>query len=275
MFDTTQVLGPPRAVGEARVAVSRREKITALSGLRQQGSLKVVFPHRAGRSDLQAVTVNTAGGITGGDAFALDVSAGPDTKLTVTTQAAERAYRAQTGSGAGRLTTQLTVGKGATLAWLPQETILFEGSHFSRKMAVDVAQGGRLLFVEPLVFGRAAMGEVLKQASFADQVDIRVDGRLAFADRARLSGDIETALARPGIAAGAGAMASLVYLGPDAPGHLGPLREVLNATSGASLLQEDMLVARFLASDGYALRLMLIPALTRLHGAALPKPWMI
>lgn len=230
----------------------------------------MVFPRVAG-SALQAVTVNTAGGITGGDVFDAQFEASAGTELTVTTQAAERAYAAK--GETGRLTSALKIGAGARLNWLPQETILFEASQFHRAMDVDLAVGARLLFVEPLVFGRAAGGETLRDIGFRDRISVRRGGAPLFEDAVVLSGDVTAHMART--AGGAGAFASVLYVAPDAEGRLDAVRGALPVTAGASLLQADVLHIRVLAEDSFVLRQSLMPILGMLHAAPLPRVWMI
>ncbi|MEY8840879.1 urease accessory protein UreD, partial [Cribrihabitans sp. XS_ASV171] len=111
----------PRAIGQASLTAAPRAGRSRIAALRQQGSLKLLFPRPEG-DGLQSVLVNTAGGVTAGDRFVLDARAEPGAALTLTTQAAERAYRAQ-GPEPGRIDTRLGVAPGASLAWLPQETI--------------------------------------------------------------------------------------------------------------------------------------------------------
>lgn len=244
-----------------------------LDGLRQAGSLKVLFPRTAGTA-AQAVLVNTAGGITGGDRFSVRASVAPGTALTMTTQAAERAYRAQEGE-TGRLSTRLTIGEDARFDWLPQETILFQGSALERSLSVEMASGARLLLAEPLVFGRIAMGETLADAWFRDRIDVRRGGERLFLDAMTLTGDVAAHLAHPLIAGGAGAMVTLLFVAPEAEAHLAPVRALLPATAGASLLRDDVLFVRALAPDSHLLRQSLIPILTRLIGTHLPRPWML
>jgi urease accessory protein len=261
----------PRARGAVRLGTTAGPRGTAIAHLRQAGSLKLVFPRAA--PAVQAVLVNTAGGITGGDRFEVDIHAGAGSRLTLTTQAAERAYRAQPGSS-GRLTTRLHAASGARLDWLPQETILFDGCDLSRRLYVDLESGADLLLAEPVVFGRAAMGERLTDARFSDAITIRRDGKPIYLDRLRFAGDVTAYLARPAIARGAGAMATLVYAAPDAEVQITPLRAVLTGDAGASLIAPDLLVMRLLAADGFALRQTLVPVLTRLSGQDLPRAWM-
>ncbi|SIO41633.1 urease accessory protein [Rhodovulum sp. ES.010] len=262
----------PRAVGHVAVAVKRAGPVTGLARLRQSGAFKALFPRVRGGA-LDAVLVNTAGGITGGDRFSVEIDAGTGAHLRVTTQAAERAYRAQPGER-GRMRTVLRVAPDARIDWLPQETILYERSDFDRVLAADLAPGGRLLLVEPLVFGRAAMGEALRDVVFRDRIEIRRDGVPLYLDAMRLEGDAVAHLARPAVAGAAGAMASLVFVAPEAESHLAALRALMPPTGGASLVREDVLVLRVLAADSFALRRVLVPALHRLTEAALPRSWM-
>ncbi|SLN74309.1 Urease accessory protein UreD [Roseovarius gaetbuli] len=243
-----------------------------MAELRQSGAMKSLFP-RPNSSALQAVLINTAGGVTGGDDFSLTARAGEKTSLSLTTQAAERAYRAQPGQTA-RIRNRLFVGRDARLDWVPQETILYDGSALNRSLCVEMEEQARLLLVEPLIFGRSAMGEVLGNALFKDRIEVRRQGAPLFLDAMTLRGDIAAHMALPHIAAGAGAMALLVYVAPDAMAQLDPVRDMLPETAGASLIRADLLTLRILACDGYALRQSLVPILRYLTNQTLPRSWM-
>ena len=220
---------PPRSVGEVRVSV-RSARPTVVSDLRQGGSLRVLFP-RSGDASLQAVLVNTAGGMTGGDDLAVSATLGEGSSLTLTTQAAERAYRSE-GERPGRVRTRLTVAEGGHVNWLPQETILFEGCNLCRALDVELRPNASAMLVEPFVFGRTAMGEVLTRARFSDRISVRRAGRTVYHDRIAMAGNIARNLRRPGIAGGAGAGASLVFLAPSAQAKVEPVRALLNGSVG-------------------------------------------
>lgn len=265
--------GQPRARGQVRLSVKPAPGGGAIDGLRMSGSLKLVFP-RSGARALEAVLVNTAGGVTGGDWFSTEVAAARGTAVSLTTQAAERAYRA-TGDEPGRIETRLEVAPGARLAWLPQETILFEGADVRRRLAVELHGDARFLMVEPLVFGRAAMGEELHNARFRDRIEIRRDGAPLWFDAVHLEGDLAAQMDRPALGGGARAMAALVYAAPDASAFLDRLRDLLPETAGASLVRDGLLAARLLAPDSFALRQTLVPALRLLNDGEIPRPWML
>ncbi|SEW26869.1 urease accessory protein [Cognatiyoonia koreensis] len=269
-----QSLSPqPRARGDVSVSAKTRNGRTVLDGLRQSGSLKLLFPRVYGPA-LQGVLINTAGGVTGGDRFNVKVDVPFGAHLTLTTQAAERAYRAQSGE-TGQVQGRIRVADGGRLDWLPQETIVFDGAAMRRRLDISLSGTARLLMCEPLIFGRAAMGETVRSGRFHDRISIIRDGIPVFCDAIALTGDITAHLAKATIAGGAGAMATLVYVAPDAESHLPTLRDGLGATAGASLLAPDVLVMRVLAPDGFLLRKTLCPILTALSGTTLPRPWMI
>ncbi|MCR8550344.1 urease accessory protein UreD [Salipiger sp. P9] len=261
-----------RARGRARIGARLRNGRSAIGDLHMSGSSKLLFPRAQGA--LQAVYLNSSGGITGGDAFEVAAHVEPGAHLAMTTQAAERIYRALPGE-TGRVETRLALDAGARLDWLPQETIFFEGAALDRRLSIEMAPDARLLACEALIFGRHAMGEVLHNLRLRDRIDLRVDGKLVFADRLRLTGDAHETLAHPAVAAGAGAMATVIHAAPGAASQRDSLRAMLPESAGVSAISDDLLLLRLVSVDGYALRGHLAPVLRCLSGAELPRPWMI
>ncbi|MBB3711946.1 urease accessory protein [Limimaricola variabilis] len=256
---------PPRARGALRIEAAA----SGLSLLRQEGALRALFPRKP---HVEAVILNTSGGATGGDRLEITAHAHTGAHLRLTTQAAERAYRSS-GGPAARIRNRLTVAAEARLDWLPQETILYRGCDLDRKLTLDLAPGGRALLVEPVIFGRTAMGERLDAARFRDRIEITRAGAPLYLDAIRLSGDVAAHLARPAVADGAGAMACVILATPEAEAHLAAIRALLPETGGASLVAPDLLVMRLLAEDGFALRQTLLPVLDLLTGRTLPASW--
>ena len=275
-----RVAAPQRARGRADLAFRSRDagtdgEVTELSVLYQQGCAKIRLPGRELGAPAEAVFINTAGGLTDGDRLALSVSIGPDARAVVTTQSAERIYRAA-GPEPAHVDVTLAVGRGARLDWLPQETILFDRSALSRTLAIDLAADASLLAVESFVFGRSAMGETVRAISLRDSWRVRRAGRLIFADGLRLDGDAGSILAGPATASGATACATLLYVTTDAPDRLDALRAALSGATAQTGVTawNGMLLARFLAPSSQALRRDLGAALSALRGDPLPRVWM-
>ena len=260
-----------------------QSKVQAVSGasvlgdLRHSGCLKALFPR--GPSDrLNAVLVNTSGGITGGDDLRIAGRVGTGSRLSLTSQAAERIYRAS-GTVPAQVNTRITVEAGARLDWLPQETILFDAARLDRRLRVDLSGDARCLVAETLVFGRTAMGEHVRQLQLSDRIEIWRDGAPLFIDRMRLAGDAVDRLSRRATAGGAVAMAAVICACPpdslDARHNLERLRPGLPAEAGASLIRPGLLFLRLTASDSFTLRRTLLPLLADLNDGPLPRTWML
>ena len=164
--------------------------------------------------------INTAGGMAGGDRFAIDIAAGPGARVVVTTAAAEKVYRAL--DPAATVDVRLTVGPGAALAWLPQETILFDRAKLRRSIEIDLADDARLLLAEAIVFGRSGMGEAVEECELSDRWRLRRGGRLVHAEALRLDGAVAAKLGRPAVANGGIAVATVLLApGDDSSGGRG------------------------------------------------------
>ncbi len=264
-----------RARGSLLVRVGVRDGRTVLRDLFQEGCLKARFPR--GEGWMEAVMLNTSGGVAGGDAldgrFVVEAGA----QATFSAQAAERFYRALPDSPASAIDTRIELAGGAAAEWLPQETILFDRCAVARRLAVSLAADAWFLGVESLVFGRAAMGERVRTGRISDTIAVRRNGRLVLHDAIRLSGEVGAALGGPATARGAGAVATLVHVAPDAEARLDDLRAAWDgapAEAGASAW-DGMLVGRVVARDGAALRVAVTRGLQALRGSRpLPRVWM-
>ncbi len=278
MYDAVSLSDAPvlqRAVGELRVELCQRDGRTVLAGLRQVGCLKARFPRPSTDDSLDVVTLNTSGGIAGGDALRSIFVMRSGTRSTIAAQAAERFYRALPGSVPSHVSTRIIVDDGAAAEWLPQETILFDRCAVRRHLRIELAERARFLGVESLVFGRAAMGEVVEQGSVHDLIEVRRLDQLSLYDATRLDGEIAATLQRPAVARGARAVATLVHVAPDAESQLDPLRALSTDHELGASAWDGMLIARLLAADGAALRAGVIAALNVLRGGrALPRVWM-
>src|SRR3954454_24192389 len=90
--ETARTFAATRAVGRIALAVQARAGMTRRARVREDGPLRVRFPGPAS-AGLEAVIVNTAGGVAGGDRFALHFTVEPGSRLVVSTAPAEKVYR--------------------------------------------------------------------------------------------------------------------------------------------------------------------------------------
>ena len=292
---STALQSPSHQRAAGRVAVSFRTVggVSRIARLHQAGCLKLRFPRLPGQrasEGAQAILINSSGGVTGGDRLDQAFSVEPGADLTITTQACERVYRSS-GGHAG-VATRLTLGPGTHCAYLPQETILFDGGALRRQLDVDADPSARFLLCESVILGRERMGEMVEAGFLHDRWRVRVGGRLVYADDLRLDGAIAERTRSPASLGGHRAFATIVYAAPDAEFQRDRVRALRSpkapapaalapvglATTGDGLiggvsLVGGVLVLRLLAPSGLALRKRLIPVLTALAKRPLPLVW--
>jgi urease accessory protein len=258
-----------RAIGTVDLDVATRNGVTRCRNVRESGSLRVRFPSPE-TSALSAVLINTAGGIAGGDRFAVSISAGEGARVAVTTAAAEKIYRSH-GPDA-EVAVALDAADHARIVWLPQETILFERAALSRRIDIALAATASLVCAEIVVFGRTAMQERLRTGRFVDRWRLSRGGRLIFADTMRLRGDLGAKLARRVVANGAVAVATvLIVPGDDA--LVARLRECaagFRSEFGISTWN-GFALARFCGADAAHLRADVTALVKAADADALPR----
>jgi urease accessory protein len=237
--------------------------------------LRVLFPTPEPDDLPLAALVNVGGGLAGGDSLEVELRVAEGARASLTTPAAEKVYRSL--DDATRISTVLEVSAGATLEWLPQETILFDGARLERRMQARLAPGARLLAAEMLVFGRVARGERLSHGALFDSWRLWRDGQLCWADATDLSGDVAARLAAPFGFAGAEASALLLLAASNAEALAG--RDLLReAGFDVTLARPGLMLARFLGPatavrDAMAAAVPLLRAGVLGLPARLPRLW--
>jgi len=263
-----EIFAANRATGHVALDVAVADGITRRRRVHEDGSLRVRFPNSE-HDALEAVLVNTAGGIAGGDSFAVSLSIDRGASLVAGTAAAEKIYRSNGADAEFAL--NVDVGAGARLAWLPQETILFDEARLARRIEIELAENASLVLAEALVFGRSAMGETVNRGFLADRWRLRRGGKLVFAENTRLDGDVAAKLARPASANGGVAIAT-VLVAPASKAALTAVRGLDFAGEAGISAWNGIAVARLCARDGVALRHDLIALLAALE-QPLPRLW--
>lgn len=263
-----------RAHGRIALSLQTQNGMTIRERVREEGAFRIRFP-RERLNRLDAILVNVAGGVTGGDRYKVEVVAGAGTRAAISTVAAEKIYRS--AADMARIDVSLRLEPDARLNWLPQETIIFDQARLARRIDVDMAHDARLTLCEASYLGRTAMGESVREIDWREAWTIRRGGRRIFTERLRLSGNAVEVLARKATGGGGRALATLIHVAPDAEQFCEPLRarlgQAASACEAAVSAFDGLLIVRFLAAHGHDLRQRLLDCLSVLPDADLPRSW--
>jgi urease accessory protein len=273
LLDTTDtIFAANRAIGRVTLSAKWAESATRRGRLHEQGAWRLRCPGPPA-AELEAMIVNTAGGMAGGDRLELDFAVGPGARLLVTGAAAEKVYR--TLGPETTIAARLNVAAGGELAWLPQETILFDRARLRRTIEVDLASDARLLLAEAVIFGRSGMGESIAEGLWLDRWRVRRGGALLHAEAVRLDGDVTAKVAQSAVAKGGVAMAT-VLLVPGDEAIVAAARAASQRCRGevGASAWNGLAVVRLVAADGAALRHDLAGILTTIRGGRLPRLWL-
>ncbi|HWY60218.1 MAG TPA: urease accessory protein UreD [Terriglobales bacterium] len=246
-----------RSDGCGRIVLSGSESGTRIEDVFERSPIRIMFPRNGSRPVEEAVVINTGGGVAGGDRLECSVAALPGASIAVTSQAAEKVYRALYEPA--QVMTRLKAQESAKLAWLPQETIVFNRARLHRTTEIELFSGAELLALEWLVLGRAAHGEVVMGGNIVDSWRVKRDGRLIWADSFRITDEIFPHLDRKALLSNCKAIATLIYSGPQLDRRLEFLREII-ASLGcncAATLVSGLIVVRFAAKESSDLKLAL------------------
>ena len=243
-----------RANGVGRIVLTGSERGTRIVDVYQKFPIGLVFPRIGDDLVKEAVIINSSGGIAGGDRLEIEVVALNNASVAVTTQAAEKIYRAL--DRPAQVATKLKACGTSKLAWLPQETIVFNQARVRRQTEIELCSGAELIALEWLVLGRAARGEEVVSGHISDSWRVKRDGHLIWADGFRVSDEVFAQLHRKALLSNWKAVGTLIYFGPSLDTRLRILREIaasLDCCCAATIIGA-IIVVRVAAAAGSDLR---------------------
>ncbi|QQZ42736.1 urease accessory protein UreD [Pseudomonas sp. SK3(2021)] len=235
---------------------------------RHKGPLRVQkHLYAEGPEVCQHIIVHPPGGIAGGDRLQIRASVDNDAWAQLTSPGAAKWYRA---TGPACQTLELHVAAGATLEWLPQETIVFSAAQAELSTRIELQGDARLFYWDVVALGRPASDERFDLGHFQSHLDIRRDGQLLWHERQRIAGG-DGLLDSPIGLDGQPVFATLLATGEIDSPLLERCRALPHAVRGDLTQLPGLLVARCLASEALLARAWLIDLWRLLRPALLGR----
>jgi urease accessory protein len=249
---------------------------TVLAHRRHVGPLMVQRPFYPEGGICHVYLLHPPGGIVGGDQLELQARAEPGSHALITTPAATKFYRA--GPHPHAVLRQNLSVQDATLEWLPQETIVFDGAKVRSQTRVELAGNSRFIGWEILCLGRPVVEEKFSAGELQQNFLLYHDGKPLLLDRLRLAGDSPALQAQWGFE-GAQAMGTML-MAPGSGADLAALRAVqANGVRFALTQVGGVLHCRALAAQAEAIRRLFTELWLQLrsalvgHVAVPPRIW--
>ncbi|GGY60253.1 urease accessory protein UreD [Pseudoduganella albidiflava] len=247
------------AAWQARLTLgfTRDSDTTRLTRREHSGPLRVQKPlYPEHPSVCHAIVVHPPGGVVGGDELSVTAHLKQDTHALLTSPGAAKWYRAN-----GRVSRQridLAVDGGASLEWLPQETIFFNDAHVELDHHVALAADASYIGCEILCLGRRASGESFGQGRVAQRTSVRRGGRLLWWEQGALT---PGTLASPLGLQGHTVSAMLLAVGkPVTADTVAALRALADHPCWGVTQMKHVLCVRWLGHDSEAARELMLAA---------------
>lgn len=222
---------------------------TVMANRRHIGPLKVQRPFYPEGDVCHVYVLHPPGGVVAGDCLTIAVNVAAESAALVTTPAAGKFYRSD-----GKVAQQqvrLTVAADASLEWLPQETIIYEGARMASELRLELAAGSRFIGWEMFALGRPAANEGFTTGEAGMNWLIFRSGKLFY--RERLIIDAQAFATNWGLN-GHSACGTL-FACPAASAQLESVRQLIGDSAGRGVtLIDDMLICRALDSRADQLR---------------------
>ncbi len=252
----------------------QRGDATILTRRVHTGPLRVQKPfYPEGGKVCHSVLLHPPAGIVGGDELAITVSVGDNAHALLTTPGAAKWYRSAAPWATQQL--KLVVEKEATLEWLPQETIVFDGARAAMETGIVLDATASFIGWEVLCLGRRASGERFDAGTLTLATRIERASRPIWLERGVLEGG-SALLHSPAGLAGYSVSATLLAAGKNlTPMLLAACRELAPAESGVVhglTLLPEVLVARYLGHSSEAARGWFVALWNLLRPALIGRP---
>jgi urease accessory protein len=149
---------------------------------------KPLYPE--GQGVCHTIVVHPPGGIAGGDELQISARLKTHAHALLTTPGAGKWYRSL-GSWA-RQSVVFDLESGASLEWLPQEDIIFNGAHAELRTTARLSGDANFIGWEIYCLGRAGSGERISTGRFRWRTLIERDSRPLWFENARFEGGDES-----------------------------------------------------------------------------------
>ncbi len=165
---------------ELELVLDNRNGKTVISHCYFTNPLKLATPNANKKDQLQIVLMMASAGLLKGDSQHYKICCEKNTRTAISEQSYTKIFN--TGDGAACKSIEIHVAQNASLYYLPNAVIPFEGSCFNGEISLNLAVDSELVYTDILAAGRIGMGEKFLFSSYKNRVLVKVDSRPVWLD---------------------------------------------------------------------------------------------
>ena len=176
----------------------KRNHHTVVAYRKHTGPLVIQKPFYPEGAPCHIYLLHPPGGLVGGDQLTLNVHLNDQSHVLITTPGAAKFYRS--AGPVAEQTQTFNVGNDSLLEWMPQETIVFDQSNASIQTQINLEHNAKFIGWEIVCLGRAASKEKFKTGNLQQKLQLSINDKPAFIERALFQGKSQLLSAPWGLA---------------------------------------------------------------------------
>lgn len=176
----------------------KREHRTVVTNRKHVGPLVIQKPFYPEGAPCHIYLLHPPGGLVGGDQLTLNINLGTQSHVLITTPGAAKFYRS--AGPVAQQTQTLNACNESLLEWMPQETIVFDQSNASINTEINLEENSKFIGWEIICLGRAASAEKFTTGNLQQKLQLSINNKPAFIERALFQGKSELLSAPWGLA---------------------------------------------------------------------------
>lgn len=158
-------------LGRLSLELARTDDGTQLKRSAHEGPLRILRVLRPeGPVCPHIYLIHPPGGVVGGDRLQTHVELGPGAQVLLTTPAAQKLYRSR--GARAEIASRLVMGQGASLEWLPSETLAFSAAEARVVTRVELEPGASFLGWDVTCYGMPARGEAFRAGHVSSRFEL-------------------------------------------------------------------------------------------------------
>lgn len=180
-------IGVMTHTGLLELTAAKKHSKTIISSCYYEGALKITRPVYLEKDSPSIYLIHVGGGYVNGDVYRTNLALEEGAELAVTTQSSTKVYK--TPKQPVCQYTNIVLGKGSVLEYLPDPLIAYEGARFIQETDVTISEGSSFFYSDIITPGWAEDGRLFSYDWIRSKLKVYKEKKLVLLDHLLLEPD--------------------------------------------------------------------------------------